>query len=90
MDISNTEVLVSLGKLHYEREELDKAAKLFRALLLQKFESAGGMTKADIYWYVGDIQLKQGDARKAKGMFQRGLDADSAHEKCKVGLEACS
>ena len=90
MDISNTEVLISLGKLHYEREDYDKAVKLFRALLLQRFDASAGASKADIYWYVGDISLKQGDARKAKGMFQRGLDEDASHEGCKAGLEQCT
>ena len=89
MDISNTEVLISLGKLHYEREDWDKAIKLFRALLLQRFDSSAGVDKADIYWYVGDISLKQGDARKAKGMFQRGLDENNGHEGCKDGLSKC-
>ncbi|MBN2342252.1 MAG: tetratricopeptide repeat protein [Deltaproteobacteria bacterium] len=89
MDISNTDVLVSLGKLHYDREEFDKAAKLFRALLLQRFTEAGGLTKADIYFFVGDIQLRQGDPKKAKGMFRRGLDEDKDHAGCKEGMEKC-
>jgi len=89
MDISNTEVLISLGKLHYQREDWDKAGKLFRALLLQKFDASAGASKADIYWYVGDISLKQGDPRKAKGMFQRGLDEDKDHADCKAGLAQC-
>lgn len=89
MDISNIEVLVSLGKLHYEREEFDNAAKLFRALLLQRFTEAGGMTKADVYFHVGDIQLKQGEPRKAKGMFRRGLDENKDHVGCKEGMEKC-
>ena len=62
---------------------------LQRALLLQRFDPSVGATKADIYWYVGDICLKQGDTRKAKGMFQRGLDEDSAHQGCKDGLAQC-
>ena len=89
MDISNIEVLVTLGKLHYEMNDLDKAAKLFRALLLQRFDSAGGLTKADVYFYVGEIQLQQGDPRKAKGMFRRGLDEDPEHAGCKEGIEKC-
>jgi len=89
MDISNTEVLVALGRLRYDRREFDEAAKLFRALLLQKFDQVGGLSKADIYWYVGDIQLQQGDPRKAKGMFQRGLDEDKNHEGCRAGLAKC-
>jgi hypothetical protein len=38
---------------------------------------------------VGEISLKQGDARKAKGMFQRGLDEDKSHVGCKAGLAQC-
>ncbi|MDJ0765180.1 MAG: tetratricopeptide repeat protein [Myxococcota bacterium] len=90
MDISNLEVLVSLGKLHYERQNYEKAVKLFRALLLQRFDTVAGVTKADVYWYVGDISLKQGDLRKAKSMFQRGLDEDKTHEGCKLGLANCA
>jgi tetratricopeptide (TPR) repeat protein len=89
IDMANTEVLISLGKLHYEHGDLDQAVKLFRALLLQKFDASAGASKADIYCYVGEISLKQGDARKAKGMFQRGLDEDKSHEGCKVGLAQC-
>jgi golgin subfamily B member 1 len=89
MDISNTDVLVTLGKLRFERNELDEAAKLFRALLLQKFDRAGGLTKSDIYCYVGDIQFQQGDPRKAKSMYQRGLDEDRNHVGCRAGLEKC-
>jgi tetratricopeptide (TPR) repeat protein len=86
LDVSNVEVLISLGRLSYEQEQWDKALKLFRALLLQRFDASAGVSKADVYWYVGDIQLRQGDARKAKAMFQRGLDEDRNHEGCKEGL----
>ncbi len=89
LNIANVEVLVSLGKLHYENEDFDKAVKLFRALLLQRLDPNLGVSKADIYWYVGDISLKQGDTRKAKGMFQRGLDDNGSHEGCKDGLARC-
>jgi tetratricopeptide (TPR) repeat protein len=89
MDISNLDVLVGLGKYYYQHEDYEKSAKLFRALLLQRFDVAAGLSKADVYWYVGDISLKQGDKRKAKGMFQRGLDEDKNHEACKLGLAAC-
>ncbi|NLN63539.1 MAG: tetratricopeptide repeat protein [Myxococcales bacterium] len=89
MDISNVENLVDLGRFHYESGDLDAAAKLFRALLLQKFDKVAGLTKADIYCYVGEIQLQQGEPRKAKGMFQRGLDEDRDHEGCKAGLARC-
>ena len=78
-----------MGKLHYERQEYDAAVKLLRALLLQRFDASAGATKSDIYAYLGDISLKQGDPKKAKGMFQRGLDEDKEHDGCKAGLAKC-
>jgi golgin subfamily B member 1 len=89
IDVANTEVLISLGKLYYEQGDLDQAVKLFRALLLQKLDASAGATKADIYCYVGEISLKQGDPKKAKGMFQRALDEDKTHEGAKAGLAQC-
>ena len=89
IDVANTEVLIGLGKLYYEQGNLDQAVKLFRALLLQKFDASAGATKADIYCYVGEISLKQGDPKKAKGMFQRALDEDKEHAGAKAGLAQC-
>lgn len=89
LDITNIQVLANLGQLHYALQQYDKAVKLFRALLLQRLDDSVGLTKADVYWYVGDISLKQGDPRKAKGMFRRGLDEDPNHEGCKAGLAEC-
>jgi golgin subfamily B member 1 len=89
MDISNTEVLIRLGKLHYEREDFEQAAKLFRALLLQRLDPSLNVSKADIYYFVGDISLRQNDLRKAKGMFRRGLDEDPEHQGCREGLSRC-
>jgi hypothetical protein len=56
-----------------------KAQKTFRALLLQKLDAASGLGKADVYWYLGDILERQGDPKKALGMFERGIEADRAH-----------
>lgn len=90
MDISNTEVLLHLGQLYYAKGDLEPAAKLFRALLLQRLDPTLGISKADIYFLVGDISLKQDDPRKAKGMFRRGLDEDPNHQNCQEGLARCN
>jgi tetratricopeptide (TPR) repeat protein len=89
LDIANTEVLLNLGKLHYNRGDLEQAAKLFRALLLQRIDPSLGISKADIYCMVGDISLRQGDPRKAKGMFRRGLDEEPNHQGCRDGVAKC-
>lgn len=86
MDLGNVEVLTSLGMLRYEDGELDQAMKVFRGLLLQRAESPT-LSKADIYYRMGDIYMQQEDTRRALGMFQRGLEADKTHEGCKRMVE---
>ena len=79
MDLTNVPLLRDLGKLAHRMGDVDRAAKTFRALLLQKLDDAAGISKADVYWYLGDILEKQGDARKAQGMYERGVEADRNH-----------
>lgn len=86
IDLGNVDVLASLGKLRYEDGELELAMKVFRGLLLQRSESTL-MSKADIYYLMGDIYMQQNDARRALGMFQRGLEGDKNHEGCKRMVE---
>ena len=35
-----------------------------------------GVTKAEVYWALGVIHVELGEAPKAKGMFQRGLELE--------------
>ncbi len=89
LDISNVEVLMALSMLNYSMENYDRAMKLFRALLLQRLDPSVDVSKADIYWHIGDIWLRQGEPRKAKGMFRRGLDENPEHDGCKEGIAKC-
>ena len=63
------------------RTVLKSRQKVFRGLLLQRAESPI-LSKADIYYRMGDIYMQQNDSRRALGMFQRGLEADKNHEDC--------
>jgi len=88
IDLSNPEVLSDLGQLYYENDDLEKATRVFRALLLQRGTPDGDILgKADVYWYLGDILEKQGEDRKAKGMYQRGLEADPNDDRLKQAVE---
>ena len=80
VDLTNILVLTDLGRLCLQRGDFDRAQKTFRALLLQKLSPDDGITKADVYFYLGDISAKQGDARKAISMLERSLAEDSSHE----------
>ena len=86
IDLSNVDVLASLGSLYYEEKEFEQATKVFRSLLLQRTESPV-WSKADIYYKLGDIFMQQGDPRRALNMFQRGLEADKNHTDCARMIE---
>jgi tetratricopeptide (TPR) repeat protein len=86
IDLTNVPLLRDLGKLAHRTGDLDKAQKTFRALLLQKLDETSGMTKADVYWYLGDILEKQGDPKKALGMYERGVEADRNHVQNKEAV----
>ncbi|MEM1413824.1 MAG: hypothetical protein AAGH15_02945, partial [Myxococcota bacterium] len=59
--------------------DMARAQKTFRALLLQKLTPEAGITKADVYFYLGDISHQNGDDRKAVSMLQRALTEDKQH-----------
>ena len=83
IDLTNVEVLRDLGNLYYQTGDFPQAQKTFRALLLQRLEPEFGITKADIYYYLGDIAVKEGDQVKARSMLERALNEDREHESAK-------
>jgi len=87
VDLTNVTVLRDLGRLCMTRGDLDRAQKTFRALLLQKLDPNAGISKADVYYYLGDISAKKGDERKAISMLERAKAEDSGHAEALALLE---
>lgn len=79
MDLTNVDVLRDLGKLTLKTGDLARAQKTFRALLLQKLDDKSGISKADVYFYLGDISAKEGDAKKGASMLERALAEKPDH-----------
>jgi tetratricopeptide (TPR) repeat protein len=86
IDLTNVGILRDLGKLTHANGDLDRAQKSFRALLLQKLEPDSGIRKADVYYYLGDIAVKQDDRHKAITMLERALAEDAGHEQASALL----
>ena len=55
-------------------------------MLLQNLDPAAGVTKADVYLALGEIHEKLGEAPKALGMFERGLELDGGHAALKSAI----
>jgi tetratricopeptide (TPR) repeat protein len=86
IDPGSIAILRDLGVLALELSEggddkaregyLDRAQKTFRALLLQKLEDGSPITKAEVFYYLGEISHRQNDDKKAIQMLERSLDND--------------
>jgi tetratricopeptide (TPR) repeat protein len=79
IDLTSVAILRDLGRICYTTGDWDRAQKTFRALLLQKLDANSGITKGDVYFYLGDITAKQGDPKKAITMLDRALVEQPGH-----------
>jgi len=79
IDLTSVPILRDLGLLCLKTGDLERAQKTFRALLLQRLDGPSGITKADVYFYLGTTLEQQGDKPKAISMLERALEADKTH-----------
>jgi tetratricopeptide (TPR) repeat protein len=86
IDPGSVSVLRDLGVLAFETNDLDRAQKTFRALLLQRLDPGGAISKGEVFYYLGEISAKQGDRAKAKQMFERALENEPAHDRARAKL----
>ena len=86
IDPGSVEVLRDLGVLAIEIGDLDRAQKTFRALLLQRLDAQSGITKGEVFYYLGEISMKQGDKAKAVQMLERAVENDPNLARAKAML----
>jgi tetratricopeptide (TPR) repeat protein len=78
--------LFRLGKLHFRKENWDKALKIFQTMLLHQMNIESNEQRVDIFYHLGILRLKLGDPRKAKDMFNRALGYDPEHAASKAAM----
>ena len=78
--------LVALGRLHLEEGDLEKARRMYRALLLQNLDASSGVNKAEVYFCLGEIHERSNETPKAVAMYERGLEIEPAHEALRAAL----
>ncbi|MCE7890335.1 MAG: hypothetical protein DYH12_11650 [Sorangiineae bacterium PRO1] len=79
----NVHVLKALGLVAIQVDDLKKAMQMFRALLLQKLEADSPITKAEVFFHLGEIHAKQNEKPKAIQMLERAIQADDKLERAK-------
>jgi len=77
-DAQNGEVCASVAVRAMEMGELDLASRALRAVTLLKVP--GPMSKPLAYQHIGEIMLRQGDAKRALAMLKRALAEDPTLE----------
>ena len=82
--------MAGLGRLYFTAQDWEKARRVYRSMVLQNIDPALGITKAEVYYSLGKIHEHLGEAPKAKGMYQRGLELDPDNETLKQALAALS
>lgn len=80
--------LFRLGKLHFRRDDWEKALKIFQTMLLHQMNLDSNAQRVEIFYHLGVIRRELGDARKAKDMFNRALGYDPDHAPSKEALAA--
>ena len=88
IDPTNVATMAGLGRLYLGVSDWEKARRVYRSMVLQNIDPGIGITKADVYYNLGYIHAQLGELDKAKGMMQRGLEIDPAHEQIKQAMEA--
>ena len=79
----NVQVLKALGLVAIQLDDLKKAMQMFRALLLQKLEGDTPITKAEVFYHLGEIHMKLGEKPKALQMLERAIQTDDKLESAK-------
>jgi len=80
VDLTSVAILRDLGRLTHSAGDFERAQKTFRALLLQKLDANSGITKSEVYFFLGDISAKQGDKPKAISMLERAVAEDKSNQ----------
>ncbi|MCP4444187.1 MAG: tetratricopeptide repeat protein [Myxococcales bacterium] len=86
VDPTNVRTMVGLGQLYMAKQDWEKARRVYRSMVLQNIDPAIGITKADVYFQLGQIHHAQDELPKAKDMYKRALSADSSHAQAKDAL----
>ena len=82
----NVATLKKLGQVALEKGDLKKAQQMFRALLLQKLDASSPITKAEVFYYLGEVHNGLGEKSKAIQMLERAIQSDDSLDKAKERL----
>ncbi len=98
MDPGSILVLLELGKLSIaladraddaaaKEEHVKRAAGVFKSLMLQRLDAGAPVAKADVFYYMAEVNRREGDPKKALHNLERAIATDKEHRKARKLLD---
>jgi tetratricopeptide (TPR) repeat protein len=88
VDPTNVATMAGLGRLYIDQQKWDKARRVYRSMVLQNLDPEVGISKAEVYYNLGYIHVQMDEPKKARSMFQRGLELEPNNPQLRAGLES--
>ena len=79
LDATHLPTLEGLGRLLFQREDWDRAFKIFQTILVHHREVLRPDQTVEIFHRLGTIKLKVGERARARAMFDKALEVDAQH-----------
>lgn len=87
LDATHLPALRALAEAHQRAGQHDEAFKHYQLLFVRHSAEESGAARAELLYRMGVAKLALGEERKARGMFERALREDAAHERARAALE---
>jgi tetratricopeptide (TPR) repeat protein len=76
IDSTNRDVLVGMADLLFEKEDWEKAFKLYQTILVQHRDTQSSEETVLVYYRLGMIKKRQNEPRKALNYLEKALEVD--------------
>ncbi|MBK8260921.1 MAG: tetratricopeptide repeat protein [Nannocystis sp.] len=76
IDSTDREVLSGMADLHFEKQDWERAFKLYQTILVQHRDSQAPKETVLVYYRLGTIKRHQNEARKALNYLEKALEID--------------
>ena len=79
-DSTDHDILVGMADLLFDKEEWDRAFKLYQTILVQHRDVQSDDDTVRVYHRLGVIKSRQGERRKALNYFEKALEVQPHHQ----------
>jgi len=86
IDSTNHEVLSGMADLLFERQDWERAFKLYQTILVQHRDTQSDEDTVRVYYRLGTIKNQQSETRKALNYFEKALEVDPHHDQTLVAI----